>query len=112
MSDIKQQFQIARIAIFMTKAEDLNAHRSALAVRTEARQKVAAQRVNGVFRSIDDLISKGTNARHGRAFGADRLQQALSFVSRVGPSGLTKTMLQNIIRRFEEENINRESGRP
>jgi hypothetical protein len=35
MPHIKEQFQVARIPILMTKAQDLNPHRGSLAIKTE-----------------------------------------------------------------------------
>ena len=90
---VKQQFQITGIAKFMSKAQHLNPHWSTLAIGTESLQEVTAERVYGVFGAINNLIGLGADARHGGAFGAYCLEQALSVVGRVRAAGLAKAML-------------------
>jgi len=62
MSDVKEQFQISRVAVFVTKAQNLHPHRATLAVETEPLKKQIAECVNCMFGSIDYLVGDGAYA--------------------------------------------------
>ena len=109
MPDVKQQFQIAGVAVLMTKTQHLNAHRAALAIRAEALEEVTPKRMDRVFRRVDNLIGKRANARHRGAFRANRLQQSLR-LGRMRTTRLTKAMLQHLVRRFEEQNVDSQTS--
>jgi len=71
MTNVEEQLQRSRATVLMTKAEDLHPHRSALFIRTESFEQIVAQSVDGMFRGIDYLVGKRTDARHSRSFSSN-----------------------------------------
>src|SRR6266550_5427442 len=112
MPHVKQQLEISGIPILVTKAKYLNAHRRALVIRAKPFQQKTAQCVDRVFRGVDDLIGKRTNASHGSSLGAYGRRQTLAILSRMRTAGLTKTMLQDFVGSFKEKHFHAQAGVP
>ena len=58
----------------MTKAQQLNTHGRALSIGTEALEEKTAQRMNSVFRGVNNLIGNRADTRHRCSFSAYSLQ--------------------------------------
>jgi len=111
VSDVKQQLQITRIPKLVAEAQHLDSHWPALAIGTEAFQKVITQCMDRVFGGVDYLIRERTYPRHRGAFRADCLTQVLTLASGMRAAGFTETVLQSVGGGFEKEHKNAETGR-
>src|SRR2546425_1936882 len=64
VSDIKQELEVCRAAVFVTEAQDLHAHGRALFVRTESFKQLTTQGVDRVLGRVDDLVGERANTLH------------------------------------------------
>src|SRR5215212_5275190 len=103
MSYVKQQINVVRRAVLVAEAVDLHAHPRAAALRAEALDEEAAERVHGVLGGVDDLVGELPDLGHRVALAADGFEQAVAGVGRVRAARLAEAAHERLVRRLEEE---------
>src|SRR5581483_395277 len=108
MTHIKEQLHLTRRAKAMTKTQHLHAEWNSFAARTKPIKQQFSQRVNGVFRRIDDFVSQCPHGFHRFALGTNCVGQAFAPFRRMWPARFAEAARENFARCLKEKNRNDE----
>src|SRR5918911_4983608 len=101
MPHVKEQLYFARIAVFMTEAHHLDAHRRALHVRTEMLDQQLPERVHGMLGGIYNLICEKAYLVHRFAFGANTFGESVASVRRERTTSFAETAHEDFVGGFK-----------